>query len=396
MRFLFTSAGGRGHSDPLLPTARAAHAAGHDVAFCCRPPMAETLEAAGFTTFTAGPPIAAPPTIAPLLPLDRAREARVLRDGFAGRGIAHQRARDLLALGEAWRPDVFVSDETDFGALVAAERLDIPYATVLVVAAGSFVTRELIAEPLNDLRAEHGLGRDPDVEMLTRYLVLAPGPPSFRDPGFPLPPTAHAIRPAALDLIADDGTNLPDPDGFPSTVYFTLGTVFNMESGDVFQRALAGLRDLPPEVHIVATVGPEIDPATFGAQPPNVRVARYIPQSELLPIARAVVSHGGSGTVLGSLAFGVPSVLLPMGADQPDNADRCRALGVACVLDPTSCTPDEVRDAVRTVLVESSYRDRARSLRDETRALPGAAYALALVERLAAERRPIPAPVESA
>jgi MGT family glycosyltransferase len=171
-------------------------------------------------------------------------------------------------------------------------------------------------------------------------------------------------------------------------VYFTLGTVFNMESGDLFTRVLLGLRELA--VDVVATVGVEIDPATFGAQPPNVRIARYVPQSSVLARADAVVSHGGSGTVLGALAYGVPSVLLPMGADQPVNAARCESLGIARILDATACTSHDVSDAVSAVLTEPTYREHARQLRDETQALPGAPYAFALLETLATERQPIP------
>jgi UDP:flavonoid glycosyltransferase YjiC (YdhE family) len=78
-----------------------------------------------------------------------------------------------------------------------------------------------------------------------------------------------------------------------------------------------------------------------------------------------------------------------MGADQPFNAARCESLGVARVLDATFCTPLDVRDAVAAVLAEPSYRDCARRLRDEARTLPGATYAVALLERLATERRPI-------
>jgi hypothetical protein len=42
-----------------------------------------------------------------------------------------------------------VCDEVDFGAVVAAERLGPPFATVLVIAAGSFVQTELVTEALN-------------------------------------------------------------------------------------------------------------------------------------------------------------------------------------------------------------------------------------------------------
>ena len=51
------------------------------------------------------------------------------------------------------------------------------------------------------------------------------------------------------------------------------------------------------------------------------------------PALRLVVSHGGSGSVVGALAHGLPMVLLPLGADQPQNARRCAELGVARVLD---------------------------------------------------------------
>ena len=101
--------------------------------------------------------------------------------------------------------------------------------------------------------------------------------------------------------------------------------------------------------------------------------------------------HGGSGSVLGALAHGLPLVLLPMGADQPQNAQRCAALGAGRVLDVIAATPDDVRDAVSAVLSEPSYRAAAERLRDELAALPGPEHAVALVERLATERRPVTA-----
>ena len=58
-----------------------------------------------------------------------------------------------------------------------------------------------------------------------------------------------------------------------STVSFTLGTVFNhRESGDLFSRAMAGLRELPIDLRV--TVGREIDPAAFGLRPSHVRIER--------------------------------------------------------------------------------------------------------------------------
>jgi UDP:flavonoid glycosyltransferase YjiC (YdhE family) len=379
MRILFTFAGGSGHADPLVPIARVAEAAGHTVAFTGRQAPLSMLEALGFSVFaTPGDSDVSIERI-PLRELDAEREDRVLREGFARR-IARLRATGILAVCGDWTPDLVVCEEVDFGSVVAAERLGLPHATVLVIAAGSFVRHGLVAGPLNALRAEHGLPPDPDLQMLSRYLVLSPFPPSYRDPAFPLPATAHTFR-----LLS--AWNYAAPPALTPTVYFTLGTVFNLECGDLFARVLAGLRDLA--VDVVATVGPQIDPEELGPLPGNFHVERYIPQSLVLPRCSAVVSHGGSGSVLGALAHGLPMVLIPMGADQPLNAARCEELRVARVLDAVEATPEMVREAVSAVLSDPTYRTGAERLRDEIAALPGPAHALTLLERLGTERRPV-------
>jgi len=382
MRFLFTFAGGSGHFEPLVPLARAATAAGHTVAITGQAAMLPAITAAGFTALaTAGATLSSTPARQPLLTVDRAREERDLRDGFAGR-LARTRAAALLALCGTWQPDLIVCDEVDFGAMIAAERLGLPYATVLVIAAGSFVRTAVVSAVLNEIRAEYDLPPDPDLVMLRRYLVIAPFPPSYRDPAFPLPATAHAMRPSWLATPALPSAP-PWAVALPAapTIYFTLGTVFNVESGDLFERVLAGLRELP--VNVIATVGRELDPAIFGPQPPHLQLVRFLPQTEVLPHCAAVICHGGSGSVMGALAHGLPLVLLPMGADQPDNADRCVALGVARQLDALAVTPAAVREAVTTVLTDATYRQRAQQLQAEIAGLPPVAQLLPLLETLA-------------
>ncbi|MEA2393756.1 MAG: hypothetical protein QOJ82_1647 [Solirubrobacteraceae bacterium] len=381
MRVLFTFAGGSGHVDPLVPFASAARAAGHTVAFAGRASALAHLRTQRFSAFDDSSDTATEPgTIAPLLELSLEREDRVLRNGFAGR-VARARATEVLALCAEWSPDAVVCDEVDFGSMVAAERAGLPHATVLVIAAGSFVRADLIAEPLSALRAEHGLPHDPDLEMLSRHLVLSPFPPSYRDPAFPLPATAHSFRPASLEPGGAAPNWLSRLPSVP-TVYVTLGTAFNLESGDLFTRVLAGLRELP--INLVVTVGREIGPRELGPQPANVHIEPYIAHAALLPHCDLVVSHGGSGSVIGALAAGLPSVVLPMGADQPLNAARCEALGVGLALDAFHATPEAVRAAVLAVLGEPSYRESAARIRDEIATLPGPAHAVPLLERLAA------------
>jgi UDP:flavonoid glycosyltransferase YjiC (YdhE family) len=392
VRFLFTLSGGSGHLDPLVPLARASATAGHTVAFAARPWMVPKAQELGFEAFPSGTDEGLEPVTRPLLELDPERELRDLRDGF-GRWIARERAADLMPLYGQWRPDVVVWEETDFGAAIVAERLGLPHANVLVTAAGSFVRADVMAPALDEVRAEHGLPADPGAAMLSRYLVLSPFPPSFRDPAFRPPATTHGLR--TWDVDRPETSPSPTPPTWASrlpgapVVYFTLGTVFNHESGDLFQRVLAGLCELP--INLLVTVGREIDPASLGAQPPNVRVERFVPQVEVLPHVDLVVSHAGSGSVLGALAFGRPMVLAPMGADQPLNAQRCAALGVGRVLDAVRATPADVRDAVAAVLEDPSCRAAAQRLRDEIAALPPPEHAVGLLERLAVEREPITA-----
>ena len=386
MRLLLTCSGGSGHLEPLVPLARAARVTGHEVAFAARPWMVPKAEELGFEAFPAGSDEGLVPVTRPLLEVDMEREFRDLRDGF-GRWLSRSRAADLGPIVARWRPDAIAWEETDFGAAIIAERHGLPHVNVLVTASGAFVRPDVMADVLGEIRAEHSLPRDPNAAMLARHLVLNPFPPSFRDPRYPLPATAIGYRTWNVER---QETPSPVPPewtralpGAPS-VYFTLGTVFNHESGDLFARVLSGLRDL--EANLLVTVGREIDPASLGEQPAHVRVERFVPQAEVLPHVDLVVSHGGSGSVLGALAHGLPMVLIPMGADQPLNGERAEAVGIGRVLDPVRLTADEVRRAAHDVLDGAAYRAAARLMRDEIAALPDPAHAVARIEELVRSR----------
>lgn len=379
LRILFTFIGGSGHFRPLIPIARAAQAAGHTVAVAGSGRRQAEVEAAGFTAFATSPPEPAANVPGPgpasvsahvLEPPDPQREQLWLAEGFARRG-ARRHGAAISELARQWRPDVLVRDELDFGTAIAAESLAIPCVVVSVLAAGGFLRKELVAEPLHELRAEHGLAADPRLAMFDGDLTLVPYPPSYRDPEFPLPGQAFSFRPHDV-VPRRAASDRP-------TVYFTLGTV--QTAVDLFNRVLAGLRDLP--LNVVLTVGDRLDPAELEPQPGHIRIERFVPQEELLPLCDLVISHGGSGSVLGTLAHGLPSVLLPIGADQPYNARRCVGLGVARALDPMTAAAGDVRATVSGVLADRSYRREAERLQAEYNALPGTDEALALIELLA-------------
>lgn len=387
-RFLFSFMGGHGHFVPLVPVARAAQSAGHRVALACGGSQAAAVEAAGFEVIALGAKGREELKRTALRPLDAAREAEEFRDRFAD-GATRWKIPLFEEACKAWRPDVIVCDEADFGSLLVAERLGLPYASILVMAAGAFVRPTQITGVLNTIRAELGLPPDPDLTMLHRYLALSPFPPGFRDPAVVSPPTLHAYRPST-PTTGSEPPSWPGMRAGEPLLYFSLGTVFNVESGDLFERVLDGLSQLP--ANVLATVGNEIDPSELGHGPGHVHIERFVPQDEILPHAALVISHGGSGSVSGALVHGLPMLITPMGADQLDNAARVQALGIGRWHDPVSVTPAAVRDAAVTILSDSRYHNAAAVLRDEYAALPGADHALALIERLTQTRAPVVRP----
>ena len=85
---------------------------------------------------------------------------------------------------------------------------------------------------------------------------------------------------------------------------------------------------------------------------------------------------------MAALAHGLPSVLLPLGADQPHNAVRAEHLGVATTLDAATATPDQIGARVRDVLADDAMSARSRVVAGELGSLPGLDAAVAALEGL--------------
>ena len=386
MRILFTAAATPSHYHSQVPLAYALLEAGHAVAFATGPNVVPQLAHIGLDAFPVGAPYA------PLHGVRPADPRQALWWGWERTYVgppAAARLADLLPLCARWRPDLIVRENTEFAGCIAAEARGIPHA---IIQNGNFAVlgslpREQLRERLDALRAGAGLPPDPALAMPFRYLLLLPVPRAFHDPALPLPPTAHFLRPLAFDRTGDEG--LPGwVDALPPrpTVYMTLGTVFNGRV-DLFAVAIAALRDEP--VNLIVTVGRDQDPAQFGPQPDNVRIERYIPQSLLLPRCAALINVAGLNSVRSAFEHGLPLVLLPLMGEQAFNAERCEALGLARVFDARTVTPEAVRTAVRVVLADPSYRANAERVRDTIATMPGPEHVVALLERLAVQRRPL-------
>lgn len=301
----------------------------------------------------------------------------MVREIFAG-SAAELALPDVLAIGRTWKPAAVVRENLEFTGFLMAEALNLPHAVVQVTA-WRLPLHVLAAEALDRVRVRHGLAFDLDPASMFRHLLLIPRPAGFLDQAT-LPASAHIIQPLIFDQSGEE--RLPAwSDGLPEQplVFATLGTVFNHAPG-VLNSIIAGLGD--EAITLVLTTGRDLDPASLGSPPANVHVERYIPQTLLFPRCDAVVTHGGSGTVMAALRYGLPMVIIPIAADQPDNAQRCAEMGVARVIGPASRTPEMIREATLEVLENREYRINAERFRDEIASLPGVEYAAGLIQQL--------------
>ena len=380
-RILFTCRPLSGHFDPLLPLAAAARASGHAVAFASGDPVVGQARDAGFTAFPAGPADTFRAEWAPRFPgfttlVGDAQREFFFTEIFADLELA-PRAVDLESIMSDWRPDLVVHEMAELAAPLVSTAQGIPYVDV---GYGSLIPRALL-EAAGAAAATHWRARrlEPDpLAGLFRYLYIDPCPPALQNPEIADIAAVQRMRPAAGEAqVSERSAWLEDLPHRP-TVYVTLGTIWNTDL-DVFRLVIEALRD---RVNLIVTVGRQNDPALLGPQPEGVIIRRYIPQTEFLPWCDAVVAHGGSGTVLGALAHGLPLLVIPQGADQWSNAEQIAAAGAGQRLLRDEISIAAVRACVMALLSKPSYRQAASNIKDEIRAMPSATDAIVGLETL--------------
>jgi sterol 3beta-glucosyltransferase len=97
--------------------------------------------------------------------------------------------------------------------------------------------------------------------------------------------------------------------------------------------------------------------------PDHVMQIGYAPYSWLFPRMAAIVHHGGSGTTGLALRSGVPSIVVPFGADQPYWGRRVFDLGAGPEPVPfKKLTAERLADAIRKAVTDEATRQRAADL----------------------------------
>jgi UDP:flavonoid glycosyltransferase YjiC (YdhE family) len=185
-------------------------------------------------------------------------------------------------------------------------------------------------------------------------------PPWFAPPQPDWPPQLVLT---GFPLFDERGLSEPPPEladflaGGDAPVVFTAGSA--MRQGHTFFREAAVACGLLKRRGLLLTRYPEQLPATL---PDGVRHVSYVPFSQLLPHAAALVHHGGIGTTGQALAAGVPQLLMPMGHDQPDNAARVDRLGVGRSLPPRRFKAPTVARLLGELLGSAEVAARCREV----------------------------------
>jgi len=365
--------------NPLLPLAEALLAQGDRVVVATRADPVGDLARSGVEVWRAGHG-----------EMDWFDTLRGRVRGFPGDGLAPKRINhyfvprlfaeigtadmidDVLACGRELQPDVVIFETYAFAGPVAAQVLDVVGVHHLIGSMLAHDVMELVNDAVCPLWRSFGCEAPVHAGMYGGISIAV------------VPPSLEVVTAPAGEWLAMRPVPMPRQSvgsSGPPRVYATLGTFFG-GNVDVFRAMLDGLAG--ENVEVVVTVGADQDPGRLDPVPVNARVERFIPQAELLPTCSAVIHHGGSGTMLGSLAHGLPQVVVPQGADNFINGELLARAGAARVLLPGEVSAGHVRDAVRSILEVPSYAQAALRLAGEMAGMATPAdVARTLRERLA-------------
>jgi UDP:flavonoid glycosyltransferase YjiC (YdhE family) len=381
VRVLFATTRGAGHFGPLVPFARACERAGHEVLVAGAASLRPHVERARLALAAVDEP--SDERLDPIWQRVRAAapgeaDRIVLDEIFAGE-FARSALPKMLATMRDWRPDVVFYETCEFASLVAAEHLGVPRRQVSVfLAAAEKFDLSMLDAPVERLRAEAGLRRDPRVPPFWAepYVTLAPR--SLEGPSSSPPPGTRRYR-------EPDGPALPLPDWWGGSddplVYVSFGSAAagNGFYPDLYRQALDAIDGLP--IRVLLTLGTQVDPAELGPTPSLVHVEPWVPQNAVMPHAAAMVGHGGSGSTLMAMAAGMPLAVVPLFADQPHNAARVAALGAGVQVEPDRL-PD-LRETVEALLAEPGYPAAAGRVAAEIAAQPPVDEVTELLEQIA-------------
>ena len=161
-------------------------------------------------------------------------------------------------------------------------------------------------------------------------------------------------------------------------VYASMGTLSNSIASTfhVIAEAFSTL-----DVQLVLSTGGGLAADKLVGLKGSPIVVDFAPQVELIERSALVVSHAGINSCLEAIMKGRPSVLIPVGFDQPGNARRMERTGVAEVVLLADLSVEALRAAAERVLADPSYAAKAQELGKAIEASNGLQRAVEAVEK---------------
>jgi rhamnosyltransferase subunit B len=161
-------------------------------------------------------------------------------------------------------------------------------------------------------------------------------------------------------------------------VVFTLGSAAVMDAGTFYTESVKAANLIGRRAVLLYGIDNEPPPGSDD----NIAAFEYAPYSRVFPRAACVVHSGGIGTTAQVLRAGIPHLIMPYGNDQPDNAARCRRLGVAEVIGRGEYTAKSAATRLRGLLGETSYKSCAAGAAAVVRTEYGTTAACDAIERV--------------
>lgn len=384
----FLNIGMHGYINPTLPVVAELARRGHTLTYHTYPSFAAEIEAAGAQVhlYTEGYiPLPDPPIPLALLE-ELARTSLELMPGVLS---------DLRDIG----PDLIVHGAACPWGAVAARELGVPAVATFTtfafnrqVESPTGVSQGLVAAALSHpriawryacariaLSRRYQTGSLPLVDLLNAEaklnLVFTSG--AFQ-------PEAEAFDQSYEFVGASVGSRPSDPafDAFKlkdPVLYASLGTVF--DAGPALLRTFA-IALAPLGGTVVISTG-HTQPEELGTLPSNVLAVQSVPQLRVLDRAALFVTHGGMNSVNEAMRAGVPTLVVPQGADQPLVARRVVELGAGLSIRTDEATVETVNATAWRLLNEPSFRASAAVQRTAQERAGGARRAADVIERYA-------------
>jgi rhamnosyltransferase subunit B len=414
-RILFTTFGSYGDVHPYIAVGLELHARGHHVVIATSPVYQAKVESEGLCFYPVRPDVTLndPEKLGYVFDRRRGSE-RVLRYMAE---IARESYEDTLPA--AREADLIVTHVITFGAILAAEKLGMPWISS-VLAPVSFISaydpplpapapwaaklrifgvgfmrafwnigrRQILGwmKPLLDFRAELGLppGAHPVFEGANSpAMVLALFSKYFAEPQPDWPPQTVVTGFPFYDR--DIGRRDLSPelhrffaDGEPPVV-FTLGSSAVGAAGDFYSQSLAAVTRLGCRALFLTGSMQQDLPTVL---PPGVMAVQYAPHSEVFPRAAVNVHQGGVGTTAQAMRAGRPTLVVPFAHDQFDNGNRIRRTGGGEMLYRSRYNANRAARVLQRLREEPAYKAAAAVVGEKVRSENGSAKAADAIEKM--------------